>query len=89
MNAHDPRFRKVLWERDALARFLGELRALGQRDERAAGTFQAAHRLVRVQRDDQAVAARARVGQVARVADVDEVEAAVREHHAAHGSRSA
>ncbi|MFO1012115.1 MAG: adenylyltransferase/cytidyltransferase family protein [Planctomycetota bacterium] len=27
MNAHDPRFRKVLWERDALARFLGELRA--------------------------------------------------------------
>lgn len=27
MNAHDPRFRKVLWERDALARFLRELRA--------------------------------------------------------------
>ncbi len=26
MNPHDPRFRKVLWERDALARFLRELR---------------------------------------------------------------
>lgn len=27
MNAYDPRFHKALWERDALARFLRELRA--------------------------------------------------------------
>jgi hypothetical protein len=59
-----------------------ELRACRGRQHRPAGPLERVHRVVVVDRDDEAIALRARALEIADVADVDDVEAAVRERDA-------
>jgi hypothetical protein len=56
------------------------LRALGELQDRTPGALQPADRVVVVQPDDEDVAERARGGEVANVAGMEEIEAAVGEH---------
>jgi hypothetical protein len=50
---------------------------------RAGGTFQRADAGVAIHRDEERIAERARLLQVADVADMEEIEAAIREHELA------
>jgi len=61
------------------------LGALLDVEDGAAGTLQPPHRGIAVEPDDEHVAERPGRGEVAHVAGVEEVEAAVGEHHALAG----
>ncbi len=77
--------RRIVFEHDDLAH-AGQRRQHGRAvalaDDRPAGTLEPSHAGVAVDADEQRVAQRRGFGQVLHVADVEQIEAAVGEHHA-------
>ena len=67
------------------AKRVDQLGAIGGRKDRPPGALQSLHRCITIDRDDQAIRFGRGAAQIANVADVQQIEAAVRERNRAAG----